>query len=120
MANLSLELFTTGQGFSPIQVKGENMNYLVTAYHRKYVHLITFNAIISRHSTARAKRDMASSGQFILHSVHPKLQPTSGFDTNFFEQWSTGPPAQRIWWSYNFSGGPENKVSAHKFIRVYH
>ena len=76
MANLSLELFTTGQGFSPIQVKGENMKYLVTAYHGKYVHLITFNAIISRHSTARAKHDMASSGQLILNSVHPKLQPT--------------------------------------------
>ena len=60
MANLSLELFTTGQGFSPIQVKGENMNHLVNAYHQKYVHLITFNAIISRHSTARAKRDMVN------------------------------------------------------------
>ena len=43
MANLSLELFTTG--FSQIQVKGKNMNHLVTAYHRKYVHLITFNII---------------------------------------------------------------------------
>ena len=75
MANLSLELFTTGQGFSPIQVKGDNMNHLATAYHRKYVHLITFIAIISGHSTARAKRDMASSGQLILNSVHPKLQP---------------------------------------------
>ena len=32
MASLSLELFTTGQGISPIQVKGENMNHLVTAY----------------------------------------------------------------------------------------
>ena len=30
MANLSLELLTTGQGFSPIQVKGENM--LLCAY----------------------------------------------------------------------------------------
>ena len=76
MANLSLEQFTIGQGFSQIQVKGENMKHLVTAYHRKYVHLITFIAIISRHSTARAKRDMASSGQRILNSVHPKLQPT--------------------------------------------
>ena len=76
MASLSLELFTTGQGISPIQVKGENMNHLVTAYHRKYVHLITFNAMISRHSTARAKRDMASSGQLILNSVHLKLQLT--------------------------------------------
>ena len=76
MANLLLELLTTGQGFSPIQVKGENMTHLVTAYHRKYVHLITFNAITSRHSTARARRDMASIGQLILKSVHPKLQPT--------------------------------------------
>ena len=76
MANLSLELLTTGQGFSPIQVKGENMTHPATAYHRKYVHLNTFNAIISRHTTARARRDMASSGQLILNSVHPKLQPT--------------------------------------------
>ena len=52
------------------------MNHLVTAYHRKYVYLITFNAIISRHSTARAKHDMASSGQLILNSAYPKLQPT--------------------------------------------
>ena len=74
MANLSLELLTTGQGFSPIQVKGENMTHLVTAYHRKYVHLITFNAITSRHSTSRARRDMASIGQLILNPVHPKLQ----------------------------------------------
>ena len=86
MANLSLELLTTGQGFSPIQVKGEHMTHPVTAYHRKYVHLNTFNAIIliiSRHSTARARRDMTSSGQLILNSVHPKLQPslTSGLRT---------------------------------------
>ena len=75
MANLSLELLTTGRGFSPIQVKGENMTHLVTAY-RKCVHLITFNAITSRHSTARARRDMASIGQLILNSVQPQLQPT--------------------------------------------
>ena len=76
MANLSLELLTTGQGFSPIQIKGDNMTHLVTAYHRKYVPLITFNVITSRHSTARARRDMASIGQLILNSVHPKLQPS--------------------------------------------
>ena len=76
MANLLLELLATGQGFSPIQVKGENMTHPVTAYHQKYVYLNTFNAIISRHTTARARRDMASSGQLILNSVHPKLQPT--------------------------------------------
>ena len=76
MANLSLELLTTGQGFSPIQVKGENMTHLVIAYHRKYVHLNTFIAIISRHSTARARGDMTSSGQLILNLVHTKLQPT--------------------------------------------
>ena len=39
MANLLLELLTTGQGFSPIEVKGGKMTHLVTAYHRKYVHL---------------------------------------------------------------------------------
>ena len=49
MANFSLKLLTTGQGFSPRQVKGENMTHLVTAYNRKYVHLNTFNAIISHH-----------------------------------------------------------------------
>ena len=76
MANLSLELLTSALSFSPIQVKGENMNHLVTAYHRKYVHLITFNVIISCHSTARARPDMTSRGQLILNSVHPKLQPT--------------------------------------------
>ena len=76
MANLSLELLTTGQGFWPIQVKGENMTHLVTAYHRKYVPLITFNVITSSQSTARARHDMASIGQLILNSVHPKLQPT--------------------------------------------
>ena len=83
MANLALELLTAGQGFSPIQVKGESMTHPVTAYHRKYVHLNTFNAIISRHSTARARRDMTSSGHFILNSVHPKLQltHTSGLRT---------------------------------------
>ena len=32
MANLSLELLTTGQSFSPIQVKDENMTHLVTGY----------------------------------------------------------------------------------------
>ena len=52
------------------------MTHLVTAYHQKYVPLITFNVITSRHSTARARRDMASIGQLILNSVHPKLQPT--------------------------------------------
>ena len=31
-----------------------------------------------------------------------------GFDTNFYEQWSTGPPAERIWWSDNFFSGPDN------------
>ena len=76
MANLSLELLTTGQGFSPIQVKGENMTHPAIAYHRKSVHLNTYNAIISRHTTARARRDMASSGQLILNLVHQKLQPT--------------------------------------------
>ena len=50
--------------------------YSVTAYHRKYVYLNTVNVIISCHSTARARRDMTSSGQLILNSVHPKLQPT--------------------------------------------
>ena len=73
---LSLELLTTGQSFSPIQVKGENMTHLVTAYHRKYVHLNTFNVFISCYSTAWARRDMTSSGQLILNSVHQKLQPT--------------------------------------------
>ena len=84
MVKLSLELVTTGQGFSPIQVKGEDMTDLVTAYHRKYGHLDTFNVIISSHSTARARRDMASSGQPILNSVYPKLQPTHtrGLRTN--------------------------------------
>ena len=76
MANLSLELLTTGQGFSPIQVKGESMTHPVIAYHQKYVHLNTFNAIISRHTTARARPDMESSGQLILNSVYTKLQPT--------------------------------------------
>ena len=76
MANLSLELLTTGQGFPPIQVKGENLTQPVTADPRKYVYLNTFNAIISRHSTARARREMTSSGQLILNSVHLKLQPT--------------------------------------------
>ena len=52
------------------------MTYLATAYHRKYVHLNTFNDIISCHSNARARRNMASSGHLILNSVHPKLQPT--------------------------------------------
>ena len=83
MANLSLELLTTSSGFSPIQVKGENMTHPVTAYHPKYVHLNIFNAIITRHSTARARHDMTSSGQLILNSVHLKLQPihTSGVRT---------------------------------------
>ena len=39
MDNLSLELLATGQGFSPIQVEGENMTHPVTAYHQKYVHV---------------------------------------------------------------------------------
>ena len=55
------------------------MTHLVTAYHRKYVHLITFNAITSRHSTARVRHDMASIGQLIPNSVHPQLQPTHVF-----------------------------------------
>ena len=33
---------------------------------------------------------------------------SAGFDTNFYEQWSTGPPAERIWWSDNFFSGPDN------------
>ena len=33
---------------------------------------------------------------------------SSGFDTNFYEQWSTEPSAQSIWWSYNFFSGPDN------------
>ena len=37
MTSLLLELLTSGQRFSPIQVKGENMTHLVTAYQRKYV-----------------------------------------------------------------------------------
>ena len=32
MAYLSLELLTAGQGFSLIQVKGDNMTHPVTAY----------------------------------------------------------------------------------------
>ena len=60
MANLSLELLTTGQDFSPTQVKSENRTHLVTAYHGKYVpvHPNTFNGIISRHSSAGARRDI--------------------------------------------------------------
>ena len=72
MANLSLELLTTGQGFSPIQVKGENMTHLVTAYHRKYVHLITFKAITS--PTAPLGQDaiwqaLARSGSIRFYSI---------------------------------------------------
>ena len=32
----------------------------------------------------------------------------SGFDTNFYEQWSPGLPAERIWWSKKNFSGPDN------------
>ena len=72
MANLSLELLTTGQGFSPIglQVKGENMTHLVTAYHQKYVHLITFNAITSRHSTSYSQEAKSDFSTFRVHVIY--------------------------------------------------
>ena len=47
----------------------------------------------------------------LLHKIEAMVDstpPPAGFDTNSYEQWSTGPPAQRIWWSYNFFSGPDN------------
>ena len=41
-------------------------------------------------------------------AIHHQVIWCAGFDTNFYEQWFTGPLAQRIWWSYNFFSGPDN------------
>ena len=43
------------------------------------------------------------------------IMAVAGFDTNFYEQWSTGPPAQTIWWSYNFFSGPNNNLELNFF-----
>ena len=52
---------------------------------------------------------MCLDGHHTLSTRFPRdaAGPDTGFDTNFYEQWSTGPPAQRIWWSYNFFSGPD-------------
>ena len=34
----------------------------------------------------------------------------SGLEINILRQWTTGPPALRIWWSGLKSGGPENYI----------
>ena len=34
----------------------------------------------------------------------------TGLEINILRQWTTGPPALRIWWSGLKSGGPENYI----------
>ena len=58
------------------QVKGENRIHLSTAYYRRYVQLNSFNAIITCHGSARARRDIESHGQLMLNLIYLKLQLT--------------------------------------------
>ena len=41
-----------------------------------------------------------------------------GLKINILRQWTTGPPALRIWWSGLKSGGPENYI-LHFHLNMY-
>ena len=48
------------------------------------------------------------------------LSHVAGSDTKFYEQWYTEPPAQKIWWSYNFFSGPDNNNTCKSWTQFLH
>ena len=50
-----------------------------------------------------------ANSQLLVVCMHV-CEHTAGLEINILRQWTTGPPALRIWWSGLKSGGPENYI----------
>ena len=60
-------------------------------------------AVIYIRATVESHSDIADD----LLAIHGL---SAGLEINILRQWTTGPPALRIWWSGLKSGGPESYV----------